>query len=282
MKKLIIAATLIFAVQANAQIKTPQASLKAEIEQAVGLTTIDVEYFRPAKKGRLVFGDLVPYGKVWRTGANENTTVDIDTDIEINGQNLAAGKYALYTIPKAEMWDVIFYKTTDNWGLPKTWNESDVVLKTSVKPEALTKDVEYFTIDVTPKNNNEGTLNISWEKTIVHVPFNVPTHKIAMESINANINENAKASDYYAAGTYLFSVNQEMNKALEYVNKAIDMQEGEAPFYMLRQKSLIQAATGDKKGAVETAEKSLKAAEKAGNDDYIKMNRNSILEWSKS
>lgn len=282
MKKLIIAVALIFAVQANAQIKTPQASLKAEIEQAVGLTTIDVEYFRPAKKGRLVFGDLVPYGKVWRTGANENTTVDIDTDIEINGQNLAAGKYALYTIPKAEMWDVIFYKTTDNWGLPKTWNESDVVLKTSVKPEALTKDVEYFTIDVTPKNNNEGTLNISWEKTIVHVPFNVPTHKIAMESINANINENAKASDYYAAGTYLFSVNQEMNKALEYVNKAIDMQEGEAPFYMLRQKSLIQAATGDKKGAVETAEKSLKAAEKAGNDDYIKMNRNSILEWSKS
>ncbi len=154
--------------------------------------------------------------------------------------------------------------------------------ETSVKPEALTKDVEYFTIDVTPKNNNEGTLNISWEKTIVHVPFNVPTHKIAMESINANINENAKASDYYAAGTYLFSVNQEMNKALEYVNKAIDMQEGEAPFYMLRQKSLIQAATGDKKGAVETAEKSLRAAEKAGNDDYIKMNRNSILEWSKS
>lgn len=282
MKKLIIAVALIFAVQANAQIKTPQASLKAEIEQAVGLTTIDVEYFRPAKKGRLVFGDLVPYGKVWRTGANENTTVDIDTDIEINGQNLAAGKYALYTIPKAEMWDVIFYKTTDNWGLPKTWNESDVVLKASVKPETLTKDVEYFTIDVTPKNNNEGTLNISWEKTIVHVPFNVPTHKIAMESINANINENAKASDYYAAGTYLFSVNQEMNKALEYVNKAIDMQEGEAPFYMLRQKSLIQAATGDKKGAVETAEKSLKAAEKAGNDDYIKMNRNSILEWSKS
>jgi len=282
MKKLIIAAALIFAVQANAQIKTPQASLKAEIEQAVGLTTIDVEYFRPAKKGRLVFGDLVPYGKVWRTGANENTTVDIDTDIEINGQNLAAGKYALYTIPKAEMWDVIFYKTTDNWGLPKTWNESDVVLKASVKPETLTKDVEYFTIDVTPKNNNEGTLNISWEKTIVHVPFNVPTHKIAMESINANINENAKASDYYAAGTYLFSVNQEMNKALEYVNKAIDMQEGEAPFYMLRQKSLIQAATGDKKGAVETAEKSLRAAEKAGNDDYIKMNRNSILEWSKS
>lgn len=281
MKKLVVAVALVLAIQANAQIQTPQASLKAEIEQSVGLTNVDVEYFRPAKKGRLVFGDLVPYGKVWRTGANQNTTVEFNTDTEIDGKNLPAGKYALYTVPKAESWDVIFYKTTDNWGLPKTWNESDVVLKTSVRPETLTKDVEYFTIAVNPKNNDEGTLDVSWEKTIVHIPFKVPTHKLAMESINSNINANSKASDYYAAGVYLYSVNQDLKKSLEYINKAISMQDGEAPFYMLRQKSLVQAATGDKKGAIETANKSLKASEQAGNDDYIKMNRNSILEWSK-
>ncbi len=281
MKKLVVALALVLAMQANAQIQTPQASLKAEIEQSVGLTNVDVEYFRPAKKGRLVFGDLVPYGKVWRTGANQNTTVEFNTDAEIDGKNLPAGKYALYTVPKAESWDVIFYKTTDNWGLPKTWNESDVVLKTSVRPETLTKDVEYFTIAVNPKNNDEGTLDVSWEKTIVHIPFKVPTHKLAMESINSNINANSKASDYYAAGVYLYSVNQDLKKSLEYINKAINMQDGEAPFYMLRQKSLVQAATGDKKGAIETANKSLKASEQAGNDDYIKMNRNSILEWSK-
>lgn len=281
MKKLAVAVALVLAIQANAQIQTPQASLKAEIEQSVGLTNVDVQYFRPAKKGRLVFGDLVPYGKVWRTGANQNTTVEFNTDTEIGGKTLPAGKYALYTVPKAESWDVIFYKTTDNWGLPKAWNESDVVLKTSVRPETLTKDVEYFTIAVNPKNNDEGTLDVSWEKTIVHVPFKVPTHKLAMESINANINANSKASDYYAAGVYLYSVNQDLKKSLEYINKAISMQEGEAPFYMLRQKSLVQAATGDKKGAIETANISLKASEKAGNDDYIKMNRNSILEWSK-
>lgn len=281
MKKLVVAVALVLAMQANAQIQTPQASLKAEIEQSVGLTNVDVEYFRPAKKGRLVFGDLVPYGKVWRTGANQNTTVEFNTDTEIDGKNLPAGKYALYTVPKAESWDVIFYKTTDNWGLPKTWNESDVVLKTSVRPETLTKDVEYFTIAVNPKNNDEGTLDVSWEKTIVHIPFKVPTHKLAMESINSNINANSKASDYYAAGVYLYSVNQDLKKSLEYINKAISMQDGEAPFYMLRQKSLVQAATGDKKGAIETANKSLKASEQAGNDDYIKMNRNSILEWSK-
>lgn len=281
MKKLAVAVALVLAIQANAQIQTPQASLKAEIEQTVGLTNVDVQYFRPAKKGRLVFGDLVPYGKVWRTGANQNTTVEFNTDTEIGGKTLPAGKYALYTVPKAESWDVIFYKTTDNWGLPKAWNESDVVLKTSVRPETLTKDVEYFTIAVNPKNNDEGTLDVSWEKTIVHVPFKVPTHKLAMESINSNINANSKASDYYAAGVYLYSVNQDLKKSLEYINKAISMQEGEAPFYMLRQKSLVQAATGDKKGAIETANISLKASEKAGNDDYIKMNRNSILEWSK-
>lgn len=281
MKKLVVAVALVLAMQANAQIQTPQASLKAEIEQSVGLTNVDVEYFRPAKKGRLVFGDLVPYGKVWRTGANQNTTVEFNTDTEIDGKNLPAGKYALYTVPKAESWDVIFYKTTDNWGLPKAWNESDIVLKTSVRPETLTKDVEYFTIAVNPKNNDEGTLDVSWEKTIVHIPFKVPTHKLAMESINSNINANSKASDYYAAGVYLYSVNQDLKKSLEYINKAISMQDGEAPFYMLRQKSLVQAATGDKKGAIETANKSLKASEQAGNDDYIKMNRNSILEWSK-
>ena len=282
MRKLLIAATLFVATQVNAQIKTPQASLKSEIDQAVGLTNVSIDYFRPAKKGRLVFGDLVPYGKMWRTGANQNTVIEIDTDIEINGKNLPAGKYALYTLPKAESWDVIIYKTTDNWGLPQTWNESDVVMKTAVKPQTLNKDVEYFTIDVTPQNNEQGTIDISWEKTIVHVPFKVPTHKIAMESINSSINENSKAADYYAAGVYLFTSNTDVKKALDYVNKSITMQNGEAPFYMLRQKSLIQAANGDKKGAVETAKKSLEASEKAGNEDYVKMNRNSILEWSRS
>lgn len=282
MKKILIAAALIVAIQTNAQIKTPQASLKAEVEQMVGLTDVEVDYFRPAKKGRLVFGDLVPYGKTWRTGANQNTTIEFDTDVEINGSALPAGKYALYTVPKAQMWDVIFYKTTDNWGLPQKWNEEDVVIKTSVKPETLTKDVEYFTISITPENNEKGSIDMAWEKTIVHIPFTVPTHKIAMESIQTSINEDSKATDYYAAGVYLFTSNTDVKKALGYVNKAISMQNGEAPFYMLRQKSLIQAANGDKKGAIETAKKSLELSEKAGNEDYVKMNRNSILEWSRS
>ena len=282
MKKLVTAVALVFAMQMQAQVKTPQPSPKGDLEQVVGLTTVDVNYSRPAKKGRLVFGDLVPYGKVWRTGANENTVVTFNTDVEIDGKVLPAGKYSLYTMPKAEKWDVFFYKTTDNWGLPTAWDESNIVATAIVTPETLHKDVEYFTIAVTPKNTEEATLDISWEKTIVRMPFKTPTHKLAMQSIESSLNASAKASDYYAAGTYLFSSNQDVKKALEYVDKAIEMQNGDAPFFMLRQKSLMQAALGDKKGAVETAQKSLKAAEKAGNDDYVKMNRTSILEWIKS
>ncbi len=277
-----ITVALVFAFQTNAQVQTPQASPKSEIDQVVGLTTVEVDYYRPAKKGRLVFGDLVPYGKVWRTGANNNTTVQFNTSVEINGETLPAGKYALFTTPKAQNWEVFFYKTTDNWGLPQSWSDDNIALKTTVNPETLAKDVEFFTISVNPMNLNEGALELSWEKTMVRIPFKTPTHEIAMKSIETSLNENAKASDYYAAGTYLYSVNQDLKKSLEYVSKSIEMQNGEAPFYMLRQKSLIQAALGDKQGAIETAKQSLSAAEKAGNDDYVKMNRNSILEWSKS
>lgn len=281
MKKIVLSLALSLALNANAQVKTPQASLEAEVEQLVGLTKVEVDYFRPAKKGRLVFGDLVPYGKLWRTGANQNTIIEFSTAVTINGNELAAGKYALFTIPKADNWEVIFYNSTDNWGLPKTWDETKVVLKTNIRPETLTKDVEYLSIVVNPIDNNKGTLDISWEKTLVSIPFAVPTHELAMESIKGAINASSKASDYYAAGVYLFTSKADLKKALEYVDKAITMQEGEAPFYMLRQKSLIQAANGDKNGAIETAKKSLAGSEKAGNDDYIKMNRNSILEWSK-
>lgn len=281
MKKLMIAAALVFTLQSSAQVQTPQASPKGEVEQLVGLTKVEVTYFRPAKKGRLVFGDLVPYGRVWRTGANNNTTVSFETSVEINGLKLEAGTYALYTTPKAQNWEVVFYKSTDNWGLPREWNEEYVALKTTIYPEVLPYEVEYFSIAVTPKSHFEGSIDLSWEKTLVRIPFKTPTHEITMNSIETSLNDAAKPSDYYAAGTYLFSTNNDLTRALEYVSRAIDMQ-NEAPFYMLRQKSLIQAAMGDKKSAIETAKKSLSAAEKAGNEDYVKMNRNSILEWSKS
>lgn len=282
MKKIILTASLVVVTMlSNAQVVTPKSSPNAEIEQMVGLTDVEVNYARPAKKGRLVYGDLVPFGKIWRTGANENTTIEFSDEVIIDGQKLPKGKYALYTLPKADNWEVYFYADTSNWGLPTNWDDSKVIVKTQAAPFALANNVENFTIEVEQLDSNTGEIVMKWEKTAIPVKFNVPTHEKAMASIKETLNNNPKASDYYAAGQYLFQSTDDTKLALEYVDKSIAMQEGKAPFYVLRQKSLIQAKLGDKKGAIETAKISLSEAEKANNSGYVKMNKDSISQWSK-
>ena len=149
MKKILIAFAIILApFVAEAQVKTPQASPKAYIKQTVGLTDVEVTYSRPGARGRAVFGNLVPFGKLWRTGANENTIINFGDDVVIDGKTLKKGKYSIYTIPKIESWEVIFYLSTDNWGLPENWNDAYVALRTTVKEDALPTPVESFTIGI--------------------------------------------------------------------------------------------------------------------------------------
>jgi len=246
------------------------------------LTDVSIEYSRPSAKGRTVFGDLVPFGKTWRTGANANTTISFSDDVLINGVPLKKGKYALYTVPKADKWDVIFYASTDNWGTPDTWEDSKVVVKTSADAKTSPLFVENLTIGVNNLTNDNATLDIAWEKTVVSVKIEVPTQKTALASIEKALS-GPSANDYYAAGQYYFQSNGDLNKALEYVNKALSMVKAgeDVPFWQLRVKSLIQAKLNDKKGAIDTAKLSLAAAEKAKNADYVKMNNDSIKEWSK-
>jgi len=280
MKKIILTAVFAFATLAiQAQVKTPQASPSTKIEQVVGLTDVEIDYSRPSTKGRTVYGELVPYGKLWRTGANANTTVSFSEDVVIDGKGLKKGKYALYTLPKADSWDIIFYADTDNWGLPENWNDDKVALRTTVKPETLNRKVETFTIGVNNVDNDSASLELSWEKTIVAVKFEVPTQKAAMKSIEKTL-AGPSSGDFFSSAQYFYQSNGDLNKALIWVNKAVEM-EKEAPFWYLRLKSLIQAKKGDKTAAVETAKLSLAAAEKAKNMDYVKMNKDSISEWSK-
>ena len=280
MKKIILAVVIVLtSVNLQSQVKTPIPSPKSKVEQKVGLTDVSIEYSRPGMKGRTIFGDLVPFAKIWRTGANENTTISFSDDVVIDGKTLKKGKYALYTLPKAENWDVIFYSTTDNWGTPETWDESKVVLRASAKPQMINRPIETFTIGISNVDNNFAYLEISWEKTLVALKFDVPTQKTAMASIDKAL-AGPTSGDYFAAAQYFYQSNGDMNKALEYVNKATEMNK-EKPFWYSRQKSLIQAKLGDKKGAIETAKLSLAAATIAKNDDYVKMNNDSIAEWSK-
>ena len=266
-----------------AQVKTPAPSPKAVVKQTVGLTEVTIDYSRPSAKGRAVFGDLVPFGRMWRTGANQNSMVTFSDDVTIDGQKLAKGTYAIFTTPKADMWEVVFYTDTENWGLPGKWDDSKVAAKTNVKPTTSSESIESFTMSIAHLTNDSAHLEIAWEKTKVAIKFAVPTQELAMNSITKALS-GPSYGDYFSAAQYYYSAELDNTKALEFVNKAVEMataERGESPFWYLRLQSLIEARSGNKKKAIETAKASLAAAEKAGNADYAKMNKDSIAEWSK-
>ncbi|MBE0393271.1 DUF2911 domain-containing protein [Flavobacterium sp. PL002] len=280
MRKILIALAIIIThFTIEAQVKTPQASPKSEIKQVVGLTDVEIVYSRPSARGRAVFGNLVPFGKLWRTGANENTTISFSDDVLIDGKTLKKGKYSLYTIPNAQTWDVIFYKTTDNWGTPEEFNEANVVLKTTVKETTLPTSAETFTLGINGIDTNFAYLEMYWENSFARLKFEVPTEKMAIASIEKTL-AGPSANDYFSSAQFFYQANGDVAKARTYIDKSLELSK-EKPFYYLRLKSLIQAKQGDKKGAVETAKQSLAASETAGNQDYVKMNKDSIAEWSK-
>ena len=280
MKKIVVALALfMISIVGNSQVKTPQSSPKSLLNQLVGLTDVEIEYSRPSARGRIVFGELVPFGRLWRTGANANTTISFSEDVVIDGKTLKKGKYALFTLPRIDTWEIVFYTKTDNWGNPDTFSEENVALRAIVKPELTARNVETFTIDINNLDNNFGVLNLMWERTLVALKFEVPTQKIAIQSIEKAL-AGPTAGDYYSSAQYFYQSNGDLTKALSYINKALELNV-DKPFYYTRLKSLIQAKLGDKKGALETAKQSLAAAILAKNNDYVKMNQDSILEWSK-
>ncbi len=267
----------VVSIAATAQIQAPQPSPMAKVEQKVGLTDVTLEYSRPGMKGREIFGNLVPYGEVWRTGANANTLISFSDDVQIGGKTLKKGTYSLYTKPGKDSWEVMFYSTTDNWGNPASWDESKVALKTTAEVTELPFDMETFTIFIDDLQNEGAVLNIVWSNVAAMVPFTVPTDAKTTASIERVMN-GPTANDYFAAATYYHESGKDLKKAKEWVDKAVGMQDQDV-FWMLRRKSLIEADLGMRKEAIATAKRSLAAAEKAKNADYVKMNKDSLKEW---
>ncbi|MEZ4970502.1 MAG: DUF2911 domain-containing protein [Flavobacteriaceae bacterium] len=272
---LVFMMTLSFGVRS--QISTPAASPSSTLIQTVGLTDVTVEYSRPSMRGRTIFGNLVPYGKLWRTGANARTKITFSENVMVGNQELKAGSYAIYTKPGATSWEIIFYTEADGGGTPATWDESKVAAKTVVQVQNLPFQVETFTISIDGLSDNGATLGMFWSDVYVGLKFDVPTEKAVTSSIN-KVMKGPDANDYYAAAVYYMNSGKDINQAKEWMDKAIGMTEKPA-FWQLRQQSLIYAKAGDKKQAIETAKKSLAAAEAAGNDDYVKMNKDSLKEW---
>ena len=268
---------LALSITVSAQVQAPQPSPSTKVEQKVGLTDVTLEYSRPGVKGRTIFGDLVTLDKMWRTGANKNSIVTFSTSVMINGKEIEAGSYAIFTKPSIQSWEINFYSETENWGTPEAWDASKVAATVLAKSTKLNDRVETFTISIENLSDGSADLSISWDKTKVVVPFTVPTDEMVMASIEKTM-AGPSSNDYYAAGRYYKDSGKDYIKALEMINKSIEMR-GEEKFWMVRQKALTLAKLGKTEEAIVAAEKSIVLAKIAGNDDYVKSNEKSIAEW---
>lgn len=278
MKKLIML-TFVFAItlSVNAQVKSPQASTLQTINQTVGLTTVELSYSRPSMKGRTIFGGLVPYDKVWRTGANENTKITFDKDVKISGNDIKAGTYAIFAKPNAQSWEVYFYSDSSNWGTPQEWDAEKVVATVKAKVVPMPMNVETFTISFDDVTNDSTNLGMIWENVYVAVPISFMTDQQVTKSIES-VMSGPSSGDYYTAAVYYLNAGKDIDKAKNWIDKAIEMREKPA-FWYYRQQSLIYAKAGDKRGAIKAAKESLKLAKEAGNDDYVALNTKSLEVW---
>jgi len=280
MKNVLFAISCTAVMSASAQIETPQPSPAAEVKQTVGLTEISVAYSRPSMKKRNIFGGLVPFNQMWRTGANKNTTITTDKMMIFGGDTLQPGTYAIFTKPSVGAWEVYFYTDTENWGTPENWDDAKVAVKTPALESKMNDATETFTIGFENVTSKGADLTFTWDKTKAVTPFKVATEEQVTDAIE-KVMSGPSSGDYYRAADYYLAEGKDMNQALEWINKSIEMDGGDAKFWVLRRKALIQAELGDYKSAIETAKKSKAGAEAAGYDNYIKMNEESIAKWSK-
>ena len=260
------------------KISTPQPSPLGKISQRVGLTDIDIAYSRPGVKGRTIFGELVSFGKIWRTGANSNTKITFSSDVMMDGQTLKAGSYGLYSIPNKDTWEIIFYSEADKNGVPRDWDDNKIAAKTTVKVGSMPMNIETFTIAFNDVTSTSTIIGLLWEKTYVGIKIEVPTDQIVSTTIDAVMAASPKAGDYYNAAIYYSQEDKDLKKANEWMEKAMSMIE-KPGFWQLRQQSLIYAKIGETEKAIATAKKSLEGAKAAKNEAYIKMNSESLKEW---
>ena len=261
------AAVSVLAVDSNAQtakeppkLEFPQASPPAIVKQRVGLTDIEIEYARPGVKGRKIFGELVPFGEVWRTGANTATKLTFSTDVKFGGQAVPAGAYALVTIPDKAEWTVVLNKVTGGWGA-YAYDEKNDLVRVKVKPVALNDMVETMTIGVNEVRDATATLTIDWDKT--RVPVHIETDVVAtlLPQIKTAMAAEGK-KPYLQAAMFYYEHDQDLKQALVWVDEALK-ETPDAPWIAYR-RGLILEKMGDKKGALAAAQQSLELAEKKG------------------
>lgn len=269
MKKLLFPLIVIscFSFVGTAQVKMPAPSPTQTVKQEFAIGSIELTYSRPAAKGRKIFGDLVPFNKIWRTGANAATKLVLTEPLEIGGKNVDTGTYVLYTIPGIDSWDIILNKGLKNWGTDG-YKESEDVVKFRVEPMKMKEKVESFTMQFVDVKPESCELQIMWEKTVVGIPIKADFKDKVRGQIEAAMQTDKKP--YWQAAQFYNEYDKNLPKALENVNK--ELERNAKAFWIWIYKAKIQKEMGDTAGALESSKKSMELAKEAKNDDYVKIN----------
>jgi len=265
--------------QSSAKLALPQASPAATLQQRVGLTDIEIKYSRPSARGRQVFGDLEPYGVVWRTGANSATTISFSTDVKFGGVDIPAGTYALASIPGKQEWTVILNKATQQWGA-YAYDAKNDIARVTTTAVTIRHPVETFTIDLNDLRDDSATLDLSWQHTRVPVKLEFNTVAIGEKRIAAAMAGGKKLSapEYDSAAMFNLEHNLDLDKASDWIEAAIAAQPD--AFYLYYHQAQILAKKGDKAGAIAAAKKSIDQAAASHNpalkDEYTRLNQKII------
>ena len=275
----LIALCLLVAFGATAQISTPAPSPGGSVSSTVGLTEVKIDYFRPGVKDRKIFGEgevLVPYGQIWRTGANAGTILTLSTDAKIGGSDVKAGEYQIVSMPGADSWDVMLL-TERIGGNMANYKEDIVAAKMSAKPMKTASSVERMTFQITDISADNTTANIqfSWENVMFNLPVEVAYHEAVMADIAAKTQVNP--GNYVAAATYYLNAGENLEQALEWMDLYLAIGENSGQFWNVHTKAQILAKLGKKKEAIATAEDSLEKAKNFANGDFGYIKRNEDL-----
>lgn len=258
-KSFLLLLSLIIVKLSFAQLKSPNASPRSNISQIIGLVSVNLDYSRPSKKSREIFGGLVPYNKIWRTGANNPTTISFSDYVKINNQLISAGEYHLYSVPTESTLDLVIYEKTDAWGSLPTFDKSKVVARVSSDFIDLPNTVETFTISFENISNNGSTLNIMWDNKLAIYNIDALTKDKMINNINNVMNNNPSSNDYSRAAMYYFEEDINIEKAMEWINKAYKDSDN-LRYWHLRYKALIYEKAGKLNKALEYAESGYKRA----------------------
>jgi hypothetical protein len=279
MKKIIILCIGLISMASIATSQTlrlPAASTTQSVQQDFGLSSIKLTYSRPNVKGRKIFGALIPFGQVWRTGANAPSKLTFADDVMLEGKLVPAGEYALYSIPGKDIWTIILSKNTKLWGA-MGYQETDDLVRVNVKPLALNTPVESFNIGFERVMANSCELQLIWDKTLVPVKITTDIDTKIMAGIDAAMQGVSKP--FYQAANYYFDTNKDLNKAYEWIQEATSA--NPKAYWMEHLKAKIELKMGLKAEAIASAKRSSTLAEAEKNQDYVVLNQQLITEAQK-